>query len=397
MAFFFLCLTIFIMFFQPGKIFPGVEQFQPLRNCAILALVSYAFSKEKGKHGFFRSKTNVFFIFFVITQIVSSGMQWAGGALDTFNLWLKMGIVYYLITQIVNTEKRLKWISFSVISGLLYLSYFSISQFVMTYQPGMRAGGFGWYENANDLAIILVAAIPIVILLANLSEIFVSKYFYYLIVAGIFGFNILFTGSRNGLLGLMAVGGVSLLFSKNLSKALRIVLLLIMVAGVFTVGLKNVLSRNDLSGLHGDSSSEDRILQWRACGRMVMDKPFFGIGPGNFDDRAADYGGIRSLEPHNTLFQVFAEAGILGGIAFTLFSFYPLYFTYVLNKRTPENNELTRKFMLYQIVSASLVGFWVCAFFTNRYQFYILYVVIAMSQAIKSNIINEPDKKGLNG
>jgi O-antigen ligase len=270
----------------------------------------------------------------------------------------------------------------------------------------MRAGGFGWYENANDLSVILVTVIPLSILLANTVKHAIFRCMY-LGVSALFAFNILFTGSRNGLLGLLVVGILCIIFSDKYSRLVRAIVAMLLLLSIFTVGLKAVIERSDLgSNLTGDDSSENRIEQWRAGARMFATHPIFGVGPGGFMDDVSDYGGISGLAPHNTFIQVFAESGLVGGVLFLLFSFKPIY---DLRSITRNSASMPKEVIYYKFIVVSIIGFWICAFFTNRYQFYILYVLVALSVAVRENIIrkkgaisvkgiktNEPYVKGYN-
>ena len=47
--------------------------------------------------------------------------------------------------------------------------------------------------------------------------------------------------------------------------------------------------------------------------------------------------------------------------------------------------------IIYKYLIITLAGFWVCAFFSNRVYFKILYVLIALITALRENIIHEPE------
>ena len=64
---------------------------------------------------------------------------------------------------------------------------------------------FNLWLRPNDIAIILVTAIPLALLVANTAKAMPTRILF-MAIAGMFAFNILFTGSRNGMLGLLAVG-----------------------------------------------------------------------------------------------------------------------------------------------------------------------------------------------
>lgn len=385
MAFFFLCVTIFIMFFQPVYVFSQLEHLQPLRNMAILALVAYFFSKRKNEVPFSSVDINRYFLLFALAQTISSFTIWSQAGIETLNLWLRLGIVFFLIFKSVVNINRLKRVILMILAGISYLSYYSISNLAVDALIGRRASGFGWFENPNDLSLILVSVIPLAILMANLSKKFLIKLFF-LIIAGIFSYNILFSGSRGGLLGLMTVGFSSLFFAEKLPKLSRFVLVVLLIGAIAGIGITSVLNRSDhVTGLRGDDSAENRIVQWKAGMRMIADRPLFGVGRGEFESTVREYGGVGGLSPHNTIIQVFAETGIPAGIFFLLFSIFPLKTLWKKFKNTDQLGDSTIS-LIYRYLWISLLGFWICAFFGNRYQEYILFVIIALIAAVKGNI-----------
>ncbi|MFC2091764.1 O-antigen ligase family protein [Elusimicrobiota bacterium] len=356
-----------------------------MRNTALIALIAYLFTSNKVKTQSFSIATSRYFILFALFQVLSSFMIWSRAGFETFNLWIRLGIVYFLIVKSVNNTSRVKAICFMIILAISYLAYYSITKFAIYYIPGIRAGGFGWYENSNDLSMILVAVIPLALLIANTSRSFIKKYIF-ILLAIYFSFNVLFTGSRNGLLALLIVGILSLLSSEQIIKPIRLALTILLIFSVVSVGVSNVLSRSDLSGLTGDDSSEHRKEQWKAGVRMMLAKPFFGVGRGEFRYNAVDFGGIRGVQPHNTFIQVFAESGIPAGIFFTLFSVGPLFDAKKLLKHF-NRNKLSKDYIItYKFLTISLAGFWVCAFFGNRYHAYILYVLVGLLVSIREII-----------
>lgn len=383
MAFFFLCITIFIMFFQPAAIFPHLSAYQPVRNSAIIALITYFLFGKKSKIHFLSVDMNRYFVIFMILQIVSSLLVWSKAAVETFNLWIRFGILYYLIFKSINNEKKIKCVILVIIAAIGYLSYFSISSFVLNYFPGTRAGGFGEYENGNDLSVILVAIIPLLLLLFKLERNFLLKYIF-LFLSGIMSFNILFTGSRSGLLALCYVGITSLLALKEMAKLLRITLIVSLLSAIIILGIGNVLSRHDINNqIVGDVSSEDRIVQWKAGIKMLIANPIFGVGREQFIDQAERYSGIRGIAPHNTIIQLFAETGFPGGFFFFLFAISPI----IYGRKMIGNYQETEQVTIYRFLLNSLTGFWICAFFSNRYQSYILYVLTALIAVMKGSLL----------
>jgi O-antigen ligase len=120
---------------------------------------------------------------------------------------------------------------------------------------------------------------------------------------------------------------------------------------------------------------------------MLFAKPLFGVGPEQFASAVGEFGGVPNLAAHNTFIQIFAENGVLAGISFCLFIFMPLLFNIKLLKRKQVNSDKEWAVESYQYVSIALIGFLVCALFSNRNQFYILFVLVGLLVAIKENML----------
>lgn len=385
MAFTLLSLTIFIIFLQPASIFPGIYLINPVRNITIISIIVYILFGDKNRVNFINNKTNRYLLMYAGINIFSGMLIWLGYIRDSLVVWLLYLIIYFLLVKQCFTMERIKKIALMIVIAVAYLSYYSLTKFVVNFQLGGRAGGFGWYENPNDLSLILVCTIPLAMLLAESTKGgFRRLPFYFL--AGMFFLNVLFTGSRSGLLAVILVSTMSIYFTGASSKLLKSAILIILLFSIIGTGLSVVLGRGDLKGLLGDDSSENRLIQWEAGFRMVKANPFFGVGPDGFEQVATDYQGIGGLAPHNTLLQVFAETGIPGGCFFVMFACYPLLVSWSYIKKNWRHTNKSAAQIYHQYLFAALCGFWVCAFFSNRYKSYILYVLIALLVAVNESI-----------
>jgi len=393
MAFFFLNVFTFVMFFQPAYVWPTLAPYRPYRYAGIIAIITFIFFDKKSDTPLFSPPTSQYFFLFVLMQILSSSAIWLHGGLNTFkDIWLNLVLIYIMIVKLCTNEKKIKSILFMIVAAISYLSFKSVSDVVLNYQPGLRAIGFGWYENSNDLVLILVCVIPLALCFGEYyTSIFVK--FLFFAIASLFASNILLSASRNGLLGLLAVGCLSLLFMKNLSRFFRYLILGVLVVSILTFGIATVMTRSDLTPGHltGDGSSLNRLQQWRACLNMVKAHPFLGIGPGRAAENMSEYGGIQGLVPHNTLVQAFAETGIPGGIFFVLCTILPLWQAWKFFYNNRDKMEV-KPLILYKYLIISLAGFWVCAFFSNRIYFQILYVLVALIVAVRENLIGRQNK-----
>lgn len=398
MAFFFLCLFTFIMFFQPTFVFPVLLPICPYRLSLLLALGAFMLSSKKSKESLLSNKYARYFFLFVAAQTISVSTTWLTGGFSMFKeVWLPIVIIFILLAKSCTDEQKVKWILVMIIAGISYLSYYSLNDYYRVISSGnldytYRVVGFGWYELANDLCFIFIAVIPLAFYMAETTKNFFLRYLF-IFLCGVFTLNTLLTGSRNGLLGLLVVIPLSLYLSDQetgvvKSKVVKTGLLALVMLSILTIGIAAVTARRDLSSgqLLGDESSENRIVQWKACFRMVIDNPLFGVGPGESRFQMRNYGGIRGVPPHNTLVQVFADTGIPGGIFFIFCTVYPLWdaWRFFKNRHDTEN---TQGLVLYRYLTISLFGLWVCSFFSNRVYFKIPYVLIALIIAVRTNVL----------
>jgi O-antigen ligase len=68
-----------------------------------------------------------------------------------------------------------------------------------------------------------------------------------------------------------------------------------------------------------DESAMGRVYLWHAAQGMVKHNPLTGIGIGNFEDFARDYGARTDQVAHNTFFHIMGEQGLLGLSAYFLY------------------------------------------------------------------------------
>jgi len=102
-----------------------------------------------------------------------------------------------------------------------------------------------------------------------------------------------------------------------------------------------------------------------------------------------DFGGVRGLMPHNTLVQVFAETGIPGGLFFVMCTIYPLWEAWKFFKVKENRASAELSVTIYKYLVIALAGFCICAFFSNRVSFKILYVLVALITALNENILKK--------
>jgi probable O-glycosylation ligase (exosortase A-associated) len=126
---------------------------------------------------------------------------------------------------------------------------------------------------------------------------------------------IVFTESRGGLLGTLAVIGV---FGLRLRSRMVLALLSIVVA----LGLYQAMGLSERVAVYGgismDESILDRLSAWKGALAMAFDRPLTGVGLANFADSLPNYQPGLSMVAHSTWLGVLAETGVPGLVAFVV-------------------------------------------------------------------------------
>jgi putative inorganic carbon (HCO3(-)) transporter len=128
---------------------------------------------------------------------------------------------------------------------------------------------------------------------------------------------IVFTQSRGGLIGVLAIFALTVLLTTR-SKFLLIFFGLVAAVLLYdAMGISGRISGGAGEGL--DESAADRLDAWAAAIQMALARPLTGVGVANFPDSlsayAATYPG-HDMTAHSTWFSVLGETGFPGLFAF---------------------------------------------------------------------------------
>jgi probable O-glycosylation ligase (exosortase A-associated) len=126
---------------------------------------------------------------------------------------------------------------------------------------------------------------------------------------------VVLTGSRGGFLGLVFL--LLLLWVRSRRKVLGLFVALAVFGVLWTTAPAGYRER-----IHGilhyqqDESAMARVYLREAAIRMFLHNPLVGIGVGNFNDFARNYGAMTSQTAHNMYLLVLGELGALGILVF---------------------------------------------------------------------------------
>jgi O-antigen ligase len=130
----------------------------------------------------------------------------------------------------------------------------------------------------------------------------------------------LLTFSRGAMVGLLAVGGATFLIMPKRPKQMAALIVVGLIALRLTgpqlmARYATTVADEDAR----DTSAESRVDLWRDCFKVALDKPMFGVGPGNFKVIASSLGWTEGKQAHSTWMQTMAENGFPGVLALVLF------------------------------------------------------------------------------
>ncbi len=239
----------------------------------------------------------------------------------------------------LNTAARLRRIVFLItVFGFVY-AFYAILQSVLSpdriygiYRP-QSAIPFGSFVNRHDFAAIIEMVISIPLGLIFAGSLRSDKRLIYLVAIALMGSALLLSGSRGGLVALLAEIILLVILTsrakgrKNLvlKAALSAVLVLAAIGGAIFVGGDTSLTRfSDLAGSPDATSNRTQI--WGVTLKVISKNLPFGAGLGAYGQAYTEFdtasGYERVEQAHNDYLQIVADAGIVGLIIGALFLFW---------------------------------------------------------------------------
>ena len=247
---------------------------------------------------------------------------WPGGSVHVFtDMFMQVALIYLLMVNTVTSPRRIERICWVIVLAFGYISVRVIFDYLRGVHlvEGNRAAGpvGGFFENPNDLALNLAAFLPLAMMYVKRP----GPAFKRLVCAGIcllMMVALVFTKSRGGFLGFLAMMIVFLLVSRSLTPAMMLALVF---AGMVTVPLMPQSFWNRMASIteaqqDPTGSRAQRELLMQEAWQTFLDNPIMGIGAGQFQNYGNPGQQRQWRVTHNALLQVAAELGLLGLVPF---------------------------------------------------------------------------------
>ena len=374
-----LCFLVHMLFLRPWEI--------PTTNPLLLALprllvvacfVSWLlYQGESGKPTPRTLRVSLilqgFSVWLFLTTFGAAGR--AAVQLDWFNTFFKSVVVFALCLFFLEDERgvlEFKRTLVLSIFGLMILSFYRFFFAPPNALSGGRLSSFGLSGNSNDLAAVVIIALPLALMPAFRSQTTAARRLGGILFSGISLAAIWYTQSRGAMLALCAqVFALGALF-RDRGRGLR----MLFMAGVLGLGYVLVIKAIPRSTDEMAQSQENRLTYWKAAVQMTLHNPILGVG---FDQYVANYNSYGASRrdagdvqtAHSSWFLAFAESGIPGGVLFIAFFLSVLATAWRNRRQWPEQ--------LY-----ALLGYGVAmSFLSHTYEMY-LYVLAGLIMASNS-------------
>jgi O-antigen ligase len=251
--------------------------------------------------------------------------------------YLALFAVFAAVLAYVDGPKRLRKLVLLIsIFGFLY-SFFAILQSVLSpskiYGISRFASPFGSFVNRHDFAAYIEMTIALPLGLLFVGGVPKDKRLLYFTAVGIMGVALIMSGSRGGLVAMLAELFFLILITTGtrgyaqvaLKVGLAAALVIIIIAGSMFIGGESSLTRIAETSSSKDFST-NRTHIWGVTIEVIKHNFPLGAGIGAFATAYTPYdssGGLERVEQaHNDYLQILADAGIIGAILGGLFLFW---------------------------------------------------------------------------
>lgn len=325
----FIYMLIFLV--KPNELFPlvGSMSFPYERLVAIIVIVrlgmGIAFVEKKFRVHYLDYGILAFFAAVFFSILGASDIASARAHFDNFS---KIILLYFMMVNIVKSDRDFKSLIWLYILSTAFLGVYSTWNYYsgdyLVAQGISRAyvPGGGSLADPNSLATTLVLGLPFMALMAKSYRSIILKILLAAVVAACI-WTIVLTGSRGGMLGVIAVLLLLGLFSKHKFATLLMAIIAIIVLGLvapeqYVERFETIAQYNQEDETGAGHSARGRIEGLKYGFNFFLERPITGIGMANFPYYFF-HEGKGWFNPHNMFAQLISELGMVGLIAFSLF------------------------------------------------------------------------------
>lgn len=387
-SFWMICCYLFFEYVRPQSIFTAINIIPWSQLFILLAAAGWIFDNNKR---WVRDATNFWMVLFLLVILLSSWQAYNPEVsfkyLEFFYTWL---IIYFLIINIVTTEKRLFIFLFIFMLASYKLSVFGARSWTLrgfSFTSWGISGPPGFFQNSGELAIQMAIFFGISYSVSKALASKLGKFKKYAlwsfpITAAM---TVMGTSSRGGQIALVVQ--TLYLFRRKIN--FKTILALVLV-GWLGYNILPDEQKQRFTEMGDDPSSQQRLLYWENGFEMMNDNPWLGVGYFNFiryyeryypDDLI-----VVAVElPHNIFIQVGTDTGYVGLFVYCMLILSHFRCTKVARKmEAARGNENSWLYELGIGLNIGFVGFLVAGQFVSVVYYPFMWINLALCVALKN-------------
>ena len=391
MSFYMFLVWVFILMGRPQDFFPFLIPFRLALVFAFITLAAMLLSNKKiSIADLFQISGCKKYTFFYLIMILGIPFAYHRGVAFNyvFQVYLNNMLFFFIFLYHVDSFEKLKATVFVIC--LCALLYSVLSLISGAFAQGRF--GYGTMYDPNDLAYLLVSLFPLCIYFTTNNKAFFKKIIAIVTIA-LSILTVLYTGSRGGFLGLVAVfpfilfmkiGGIKR--SYKLTFIIGLAILCILYGS--KIDTERYMTITEIGDDYNVSDEFGRFQIWKRALGFILSNPVTGVGVNCFS-MAIGYGREAEGEipkwqvAHNSYMQVAAEIGLVGFFIFILLIINSLKSFVHFTKINTTNNELLQLNSLSQVILLGFIGHLVCAFFLTQAYSILFTLFFALSAVVK--------------
>ena len=394
LAFQAMCVYLVVEYVRPQQIFSAILGF-PLGQIALgTAVVAFFASGQLPK---IRGAASWLLMVFSLVLVASCFTAYSPDAsFKDIRVWISWVVIFLLIVNVVNTERRLVFFTFVWLLCNYYMSQGGAKQFALrgfTFRDYGIVGAPGWFQNSGEfgIAMCMLAAVSWHFYVAAKPHLTKWRKVFVLgmpvtAVLGVIG-----SSSRGAIVGMGALLFYNLLRSKQ---RVRTIIALTAISGaIWFILPPEQKARFDSAG--DDKTSVSRRIYWRNGLDMAREHPVLGIGYNNwlvyyaarYSDSQSDFGIQLS---HNIFVQCMSELGYTGLLVFIALILATLITNYqtrrLVTTRAGPRNDFALQ--LAYGLDGAMLSYIAAGFFVTVLYYPFFWINLAMTVALSTIVRN---------
>lgn len=299
--FFYLLAYLAILYIRPHEFVPA---FMNLPVLPLLLVAAFGIWLVRQPKNFEASQFRLMPVLLLMLMLSVIFTGWFGGGLQVFSDFAPVVMLFYIVATSVDSLQRLRQIFIVLSVSVTVIAWHGIDQSARgigwtgaELSQGTRITYLGFLNDPNDLAMALTMVLPMIVYLARGAGSRLVGLAWYAAAAAVM-YAIYLTNSRGAVL---AVGSMVAMYGMLRYGVVKSVIVLPMLMAPLVA-----LGPSRMAEMSADEdSAEGRIEAWYEGVQLLISRPLFGVGKGQFAEH-------HGLTAHNSFVLAFAELGLIG-------------------------------------------------------------------------------------